>query len=40
MYDDAISYYTKAIEHAESNDDELHIYYSNSKVPFPSNYII
>ena len=30
IYDDAISYYTKAIDNSEKNEDELHVYYSNS----------
>ena len=30
-YEDAISFYSKAIENAEEGDEDMHIYYSNSK---------
>lgn len=32
IYEEAISYYTKAIENSPEGEDELHVYYSNSKL--------
>lgn len=32
ILDEAISWYSKAIEHAAEDDDELHVYYSNSEL--------
>ena len=31
IYDEAISWYTKAIENAAEDDEEVHVYYNNSK---------
>lgn len=31
LFEDAIMWYTKAIDHSGEDNDETHIYYSNSK---------
>lgn len=33
-YEEAIQFYTKAIENAAEDDDEIHIYYSNRSASF------
>jgi stress-induced-phosphoprotein 1 len=33
-YEEAIQWYTKAIENAAEDDDEIHIYYSNRSASF------
>lgn len=34
LYDEAIAFYTKAIENAKEDDEETHIYYSNRSTAY------
>ena len=34
IYEEAVQFYTKAIENAETGDDELHVYYSNRSASY------